>query len=229
MAWCVGVLCGMCAGAGGIEAGVIFALRAATKHRTEAQIEYYPPVVLMGALSAFLLCAGVARHYVDIYRERTVRGISFLFCFIDALGDLTSLLGVVFWWKAGRRLDVLGLVVYGSELVLWLGVFVCGGWLNLRPWLRRWVEVRRRRAGTGEGDEPVTVQGGDEHDGYRAAVGAVGRTSSTSASIVSSISFASGTVFRTASGRPVGGTEVEAENEHNVGHDALRLRSIVQV
>ena len=66
IAWCAGVLTIACAIAGGIEVGVVFALRSATEHRNAKQVEYYWPVVLMGALSAFLLCAGVARHYVDI-------------------------------------------------------------------------------------------------------------------------------------------------------------------
>ena len=114
---CVGVLVGMCAFAGGVEGGVVFALRGATRKKSEGEVAEYWPVMLMGALAAFLLCAGVARHYVDIWRERTVRGISFVFVGIDALGDLTSLVSVLFWWRAGRKLDVLGLVVYGSELV----------------------------------------------------------------------------------------------------------------
>lgn len=103
---------------GGIECGLVFALRRGQRH----QVEW--PITLMAVLSACLLCAGVLRHYWDIYKERTVRGISFLFVFIDALGDLTSLISVVFQPK----LDILGMVIYGSELVLWLGVFACGGY-----------------------------------------------------------------------------------------------------
>jgi len=48
----------------------------------------------MAVLSAFLLALGVGWHYVDIYRNRTVRGISFLFVAIDAAGDLFSLLSL---------------------------------------------------------------------------------------------------------------------------------------
>ena len=89
------------------------------------------PSLFMAVLSACLLCAGVLRHYWDIYKERTVRGISFIFVFIDALGDLTSLISVVF----EPKLEVLGLVIYASELVLWSGVMACGGYYNLRPWI----------------------------------------------------------------------------------------------
>ncbi|KJZ76360.1 hypothetical protein HIM_04089 [Hirsutella minnesotensis 3608] len=90
------------------------------------------PLTLMAVLSAILLSAGVLRHYWDIWTHRTVRGISFLFVAIDAAGDLFSLVSILFQPK----LDVLGLVVYGSELVLWLGVMACGGYYNFRPWLK---------------------------------------------------------------------------------------------
>ncbi len=45
----------------------------------------------MAVLSAALLAAGVLQHYVDIWKHRTVRGISFIFVGIDAAGDLFSL------------------------------------------------------------------------------------------------------------------------------------------
>lgn len=48
----------------------------------------------MGVSSALLLCAGVLRHYYDIYIHRTVRGISFVFVGIDAAGDVFSLISV---------------------------------------------------------------------------------------------------------------------------------------
>lgn len=218
--WCGCVLTVVCAVAGGVETGVIFALRIATERRTEGEVEYYWPVVLMGALSAVLLCAGVGRHYVDIWKERTVRGISFLFCFIDALGDLTSLVSVVFWWKAGRSLDVLGLVVYGSELVLWLGVFACGGWYNLRPWLRGKIGERKSRGVVQRsGSGAVSAREGGER------ISQAESTNSASTSTVSGASFAPGTAFRTASGRLVSGSEAEGEGLH---YDTLRMRSIVQ-
>ena len=107
---------------GGIECGLVFALRRAKHDHTQW------PVTFMAVLSACFLCAGVLRHYWDIYQERTVRGISFIFVGIDALGDLTSLISVFFQ----SRLDILGMVIYGSELVLWLGVFACGGYCKSR-------------------------------------------------------------------------------------------------
>jgi hypothetical protein len=109
---------------GGIQGALIIALRIAQ----EKHLQW--PLTLMAVLSAALLAAGVLRHYWDIYIHRTVRGISFLFVGIDAAGDVFSLVSVVFQ----EDLDVLGMVIYGTELILWIGVFACGGYYNLLPW-----------------------------------------------------------------------------------------------
>ncbi|KAF2173935.1 hypothetical protein M409DRAFT_16204 [Zasmidium cellare ATCC 36951] len=118
----------------GIEVALVYALRMGVRRHV------HWPVTLMAVLAALFLALGVLRHYWDIYVHRTVRGISFLFVGIDALGDLTSIISVVFQPK----LDVLGLVIYGTELVLWIGIFACGGYYNLVPWIRK--KQRERRA-----------------------------------------------------------------------------------
>lgn len=113
----------------------------------------------MAVLSASFLCAGVLRHYWDIYKERTVRGISFIFVGIDAGGDLFSLISVcesILLTIGGRscllslepevfqpKLDILGMVIYGSELTLWIGVFACGGYFNFTPWVRKRLDRSR--------------------------------------------------------------------------------------
>jgi hypothetical protein len=97
------------------------------------------PVTLMAVLAALFLALGVLRHYWDIYQHRTVRGISFFFVGLDAMGDLTSILSVLFQ----PSLDVLGLIIYGVELALWIGIFACGGYYNLRPWLQAKINARR--------------------------------------------------------------------------------------
>ena len=43
--------------------------------------------------------------------------------------------------------NVLGLLIYGTELLLWLGVFACGGYYNWAPWMRERKRIRRDRAG----------------------------------------------------------------------------------
>ncbi|KYK57037.1 PQ loop repeat protein [Drechmeria coniospora] len=111
---------------GAIQASLIMGLRIL---KTRA-VNW--PLTFMAVLSALLLALGVLRHYWDIYLHRTVRGVSFVFVAIDAAGDLFSLVSIFFQ----PQLDVLGMAVYGTELVLWLGVFACGAWYSLLPWLR---------------------------------------------------------------------------------------------
>jgi hypothetical protein len=97
-------------------------------------------MTLMSAMSATLLAAGVLRHYWDIWIHRTVRGISFIFVAIDAGGDLFSLLSIFFQ----PELDIKGMIIYATELTLWLGVFACGGYFNLLPYVRKTLQIRGR-------------------------------------------------------------------------------------
>lgn len=120
---------------GGIEAALIIALRISRNRNVRW------PLILMAVLAAVLLAAGVLRHYWDIYKHRTVRGISFIFVGIDATGDLTSLVSVLFQ----PELDVIGMVIYGTEFVLWLGVFAAGGYYNLLPWTTKQLGRHRSR------------------------------------------------------------------------------------
>lgn len=118
---------------GAIEVGLVFALQTGLRRESDW------PVKLMAVLAALFLALGVLRHYYDIYVHRSVRGISFLFVGIDALGDLTSIISVVF----EPELDILGLAIYGVELVLWTGVFAAGWYYNLFPWLKKQIRTRR--------------------------------------------------------------------------------------
>lgn len=127
---------------GAIEVALIFALRIGTKNGTQW------PVTLMAVLAAIFLALGVLRHYYDIWVHRHVRGISFLFVGIDALGDLFSIISVLFQ----PELDILGLIIYGTELALWIGIFACGGYYNMIPWIKR----RRSSANTGRAPEAVS-------------------------------------------------------------------------
>lgn len=123
----VGVVVPVAALMASVELGLVFALR----HGVEGGVDW--PVTLMAVLAALLLALGVLRHYWDIYVHRTVRGISFIFVGIDALGDLASIISVLF----EKHLDVLALTIYGVELALWTGIFAAGGYYNLVPWLRQ--------------------------------------------------------------------------------------------
>lgn len=135
----------------GIQAALIVGLRILKSRHREW------PMTLMAVLSAVLLAAGVLRHYWDIWIHRTVRGISFIFVGIDAAGDLFSLLSVFFQ----PRLDILGMAIYGSELVLWLGVFACGGYYNLLPWIReKWFADQARHSRSPELDVVSSTHAG---------------------------------------------------------------------
>ncbi|KAF3937377.1 hypothetical protein ABW19_dt0205664 [Dactylella cylindrospora] len=140
---------------GGIEVGLIFALKIPKRDGLQW------PLTLMAVLSAIFLSLGVLRHYWDIYKHRTVRGISFLFVFIDALGDLTSLISIFF----EKHLDVLGMVIYGSELILWMGVMAAGGWYNLKPWAERWISKKVRKGREPRLQEDGEASGGTEDNG----------------------------------------------------------------
>lgn len=110
---------------GGLEAALVFALRGGIDRGTVW------PLTLMAVLAALLLTLGVCEQYLAIWKKRSVEGISFLFCGIDALGDVTSIISVVF----ERHLDILGLVIYGVEFVMWMGVFALGFYFKWLPWL----------------------------------------------------------------------------------------------
>ncbi|EOA84972.1 uncharacterized protein SETTUDRAFT_90615 [Exserohilum turcica Et28A] len=120
---------------GGVQTGLIFAIR----HAKDKGLHW--PSILMAVASATLLAAGVLRHYIDVYLFRTVRGISFIFVGIDALGDVFSLLSVVFQ----PTLDILGIVIYGTELALWIGIFICGAYYNLVPWIVSKIDDKKSR------------------------------------------------------------------------------------
>jgi hypothetical protein len=128
----------------GVQTALIFALRKAKS----TSLTW--PSTLMAVLSAALLAAGVLRHYWDIYIHRSVRGISFIFVGIDAAGDLFSLVSVLYQ----PTLDILGMVIYGTELVLWLGVFALGGYFNFAPWVR--MKAGRSEAPRSETPEATT-------------------------------------------------------------------------
>ncbi|KAK4188925.1 PQ loop repeat protein [Podospora australis] len=175
---------------GGIQAALIVGLKIVKDKHPE--VEW--PMIVMAVLSAALLAAGVLRHYWDIWVHRTVRGISFLFVGIDALGDVFSLVSIFFQPKY----NVLGMVIYGTELVLWLGVFACGGYYNFCPWVRdKWFSSETSRDTV---QETATESSSPESNG-RVALHEL--SSSTS-------------VFRTASASAEGG------NDDDVG---IRLRS----
>ena len=119
---------------GGIEVALVFATRIAI----DREISW--PLTLMAVLAAVLLALGVMEQYLAIWKNRSVEGISFLFCGIDALGDLTSIVSVAF----EAQINIFGIVMYGVEFILWIFVFACGFWFKWIPWLRIKLETARQ-------------------------------------------------------------------------------------
>ena len=169
---CAVILISMCVLMGGIEAGLIFALRVSGRRfypgisllkERQAAIDRHIkwPTTFMAILAAAFLALGVLRHYWDIFTHRTVRGISFIFVGIDAAGDLFSLISVcivpsilclhqflLIALVFQAELNVLGMAIYGTELALWTGVFICGGYFNLVPYIQTRISNRRQRLET---------------------------------------------------------------------------------
>jgi predicted membrane protein len=119
---------------GGVEAALILGCRVGVNRRVVW------PTTLCGILAGVLLCAGVSVEYYEIYKTRSVYGISFIFCGLDAAGDLFSILSVVFQ----RQRDYVGLGLYAAELTMWCGIFLLGGWYRLLPWLASKSSTLRR-------------------------------------------------------------------------------------
>lgn len=79
------------------------------------------------------------------------------------------------------HIEILGMVIYGTELVLWIGVFICGFVFNFLPWAQ---EHSKKR------ESAVCEQTEDQHNDHHQDITLHDMPSSTS-------------VFRTASGSDV--------------------------
>lgn len=141
----LGASAGAAAGIGGVECGLYFALREARR------LELEWPLILMAVLAAVLLMLGVLMYYWEIYKSKSVEGISFMFVTIDAGGDLVSILALLF----EASIDVLGLVIYSVELGLWIGILALG--VNYRLWA--WVSGRLRREEDNAAEAEQSVEG----------------------------------------------------------------------
>ena len=130
---------------GGVEVAIVFAVRAGIENGTDW------PLTLMAVLAALFLALGVLEQYLAIWKTRSVEGISFLFCGIDALGDVDVHNISLF---SNQKLRILGLVTYAAEFVLWVGIFACGAYFKLIPWMQRKISRARHRRDTQPAAEP---------------------------------------------------------------------------
>lgn len=90
----------ICVVFGGIQAGVIFAIRVILLLALPLTIQIPInngvdwPAKIFGALGLTMIAAGLVPPYIDIYKTRRVRGFSFIFLMIDMGGALFSLLSL---------------------------------------------------------------------------------------------------------------------------------------
>jgi hypothetical protein len=59
---------------------------------------------------------------------------------------------------------VLGIVIYATEFVLWCGVFTCGGYFNLLPWVQHKLSLRGKKRDEAPESNPENVDAGQSND-----------------------------------------------------------------
>ncbi|EPX73251.1 PQ loop protein [Schizosaccharomyces octosporus yFS286] len=107
------VVGGLAALSAGLQAMCILTIKLGIRRHVEW------PVELMGVLATILVNIGFLPQYIQIFRQRAVRGISYIFLTIDSAGALLSFISLPF-----DRWDVLAAIDYGLVFVLEMGIFV---------------------------------------------------------------------------------------------------------
>lgn len=120
-------------------------------------------ILATAILAAVLLSLGVLRHYWDIYEERTVRGISWGFVFLDALGDLASLLAILL----RSPIDRFAMGIYASELTLWIGIIIAGLVYNLPRAISRRFRRSSNEMVSSFGEETAVAEDDDQMSVFR--------------------------------------------------------------
>ncbi|KAF8983027.1 hypothetical protein BGZ46_000107 [Entomortierella lignicola] len=112
----------------GIEAGAIFA----TKYGEDNHVK--GTTIAAGTIPIVLVVLGFMPQYFDIYRDKSVVGVSMAFIAADAMGAIFSILSLCF----SDTLDILATLTYVMVLVCDLTVFVFYIYYNkLNPSLSR--------------------------------------------------------------------------------------------
>ncbi|CEH11759.1 Predicted membrane protein [Ceraceosorus bombacis] len=113
----------------GVEAALIAGLRYGL---TQGPPRWF--LTFMAVLAAVGLALGVLREYVDILRTQSTQDLSLIFVYLDAGGDLTSLISVAL----ASPLSIESIVIYASELLLWIGIMVLAVWFGPMKRWRHW-------------------------------------------------------------------------------------------
>ncbi|PIL25155.1 hypothetical protein GSI_13044 [Ganoderma sinense ZZ0214-1] len=133
---------------GGLEAGLIFAIRPAFNRGNKA------PVTFFGIVSTVLLSCGLLPQYYEIYKYKEVIGVSLMFMFVDMMGGVFSDLSLAF----KDRFDIVAGVAYSLVVVLDGIVLLCALVLNPRA------QRRRKQLEAIVAEEPAETTAGEQHD-----------------------------------------------------------------
>ncbi|GJJ76208.1 hypothetical protein EMPS_08567 [Entomortierella parvispora] len=138
----------------GIQAGAVFATRAGKDHDVKGTID------AAGIIPIILLAIGFMPQYFDIYRDRSVVGVSMPFIAADAAGACFSLISLAF----REEFDLLAALNYVVVLICDLIVVVFYVYFNkLHPELARVREVsmdeeKAANAATEVGEPPFRFE-----------------------------------------------------------------------
>ncbi|KAF9149632.1 hypothetical protein BG015_008568 [Linnemannia schmuckeri] len=136
----VGAVCLMV----GVQVGAVYATRAGIDNNVKGTVE------AAGIIPILLLVLGFIPQYVDIYRDRSVVGVSMAFIAADAAGAMFSIVSLIF----RTEFDLLATLNYCAVLVCDLIVVAFYVYFNkMNPGLARVREVGQKDLETGEGRE----------------------------------------------------------------------------
>jgi len=113
------------------EISMVYATRAAIKKGDEHLLPFF------GVFSALLISLGLVPQFIEIYRLKEVRGISFLFMAFDIGGGLFSLLSLIF----KTQFDGLAAGSYLAVIVLDGAIVLLAYFLNPRARRQRDAEA----------------------------------------------------------------------------------------
>ncbi|WWC90043.1 uncharacterized protein L201_004973 [Kwoniella dendrophila CBS 6074] len=114
----------------GFEIGSIFGLWAAQDHGTEI------PMVAYGYMSSVVCVIGLLPQYYEIYVQKEVVGLSYMFIFTDIVGGLFYIFALMF----RPKLDISAMVIYVLTIGMMILILVLALILNPKAAKRRRLE-----------------------------------------------------------------------------------------
>ncbi|KAF9540283.1 hypothetical protein EC957_004442 [Mortierella hygrophila] len=132
----------------GVQVGAVYATRAGVKNNVKGTIE------AAGIIPILLLVLGFIPQYFDIYRDRSVVGVSMAFISADAAGAIFSIISLIF----RSEFDLLATLNYCAVLVCDLIVVALWVYFNkMHPELAKVKEVGEKDLENGENESAVVT------------------------------------------------------------------------